>query len=230
MNRAMTVPFSGSKRDKKRDNVPDRAVICYKSVYGDTGILWTMAQARAQEASADPAGAQHVSYSADYIRKVKADERHFGEAQARLLAEFLGIPLAEQNAFVAWAHGGPTALSLAKSDQPLHDKEGRNASRAVEHEPDTGDHGPAMPSNPSPEAIGSPQAQVPRRFHWLWIGSAIVVTAVLISLILIAYQRGACRSERTDRAGWQMAQPRPKLFRPWGYPAPRRACLSRPCR
>ncbi|MHB8644446.1 MAG: helix-turn-helix domain-containing protein [Thermomicrobiales bacterium] len=133
---------------------------------------------------------QHVSYSADHIRKVEADERHFGEAQARLLVEFLGIPLADRDAFVAWAHGGPTALSLATSDQPLPDKERRDASLAAEHESDRGDHAPAMPADPSPEAIESPQAQAPRRFHWLWAGSAIVVMALFISLVLIAYQRG----------------------------------------
>lgn len=133
---------------------------------------------------------QHVSYSADHIRKVEADERHFGEAQARLLVEFLGLPLAEHDAFVAWAHGGPTALSRATLDQPLHGNEERDAALAAEHELDTSDDASAMLSDPSPEAIEPAQAKAPRRFHWLWAGSAIIVIAFFISLVLIAYQRG----------------------------------------
>lgn len=135
---------------------------------------------------------QHVSYSADHIRKVEADERHFGEAQARLLAEFLDIPLAEHDAFLAWAHGGvrPDSFSLAAPPDQAHPDRG---IRSLSAEPPS--HAAAWASvAPSdvypPQITETSQAQASRRVWWLWAGGGVVIIVAVIGLVLFIDQRG----------------------------------------
>ena len=107
-----------------------------------------------------------VSYSADHIRKVEADERRFGEAQARLLAELVGMPLQDHDAFVTWARGGTPPPGFALTAAVL--------AQAAPHfpvpEPPVRSAPPVDPSPPSPEwgdslvlqEVGTPHVS-PRR-------------------------------------------------------------------
>ena len=81
---------------------------------------------------------QQISCSADQIRKIEADERRFGEAQARLLAELFGIPTDEIETFVVWSRGGVPPANLTITTE----------SRAVDSAPLTLlDHPAPAPSS-----------------------------------------------------------------------------------
>ncbi len=136
---------------------------------------------------------EQVSYSADQIRKVEADERRFGAAQARLLAEVLDIPLSEHDAFIAWAHGGPAPQVIPRADAPaapvLHSLP-RDIAQSVALPSRDETCGSGWPADPHLSRNDDPRRHRTNRWHrWHWGVSGLCLVALVGLLGGIGYQR-----------------------------------------
>ena len=134
---------------------------------------------------------QRISYSVDHIRKVEADERRFGDAQARLLADVFTIPDDMTEAFVAWARGGTTQPALLL-DSVLPGEEQPHPSPPTQLTPMPS---AAVPSFPSPTAdLRSPSLLAVRnvscRALGLLVCCSLIVCLLMGGVATLAYRQG----------------------------------------
>ncbi len=136
---------------------------------------------------------EQVSYSAEHIRKVEADERRFGAAQARLLAEVLDIPLPDHDAFIAWARGGPVPHAVPQADvsvAPVSQRLPDDTAPSVALLMRDGMHGSVRPADPQPARRDTPHRyQTIRGRRWRWIVVSLCLVALIAFLGAIGAQR-----------------------------------------